>query len=150
MQITQSGEIQRTELPGMLATLCSYESLFGPNHPQTLNLAMQLGLALWRHGELDSARRMLEGCIRSLDWILGRDHDSRVQILNALRDILMLQGEASRAAAIQAELLDCLTRRLGAHHPDAEMVNNQLAAMLLITEEANRTLVDCPSHFVTN
>src|SRR5262249_35258599 len=95
MQIGKPAEIQRTELPEMFAPVCSNESLFGPNHPQTLNLAMQLGLALWRHGELDPARRVLEGCIRSVDWILGRDHDSRMQILNALRDILMLQGEAS-------------------------------------------------------
>ena len=139
MQTTIEKVIERTELPGMFATLCSYENLFGPYHPQTLYLAMQLGFALRRRGQLDSARRVLEGCLRSVCQALGRDHDWRAQILNALREILVLQGDNSRAAEIHAELLNCRTRRLGADHPDSKMVRDQLAAMLLATEEAHRT-----------
>jgi len=33
----------QNELPGMLATLCSYENFFGPYHPQTLKLRMRAG-----------------------------------------------------------------------------------------------------------
>jgi Tetratricopeptide repeat len=101
---------------------------------------MQLGLALGSQGELDSALRLLEGCLRSVDRTLGCDHEWRVRILNALRDIAMLQGDMSRAAAIQAELFNCLKRRSGAHHPDTEKVSDRLAAMLFETEESDRKL----------
>ena len=44
--------IDHTELPSMLATLCSYENLFGPYHPQTLRLMAEVANAYWQVGEL--------------------------------------------------------------------------------------------------
>ena len=45
--------LERSELPGMLATLCSYENFFGPRHPQTLLLMAETANACWQAGELD-------------------------------------------------------------------------------------------------
>ncbi len=51
-------------ISSMIATLDSYENCFGPYHPQTLTLTMELAAALWRSGDANSARRLLERVIR--------------------------------------------------------------------------------------
>jgi hypothetical protein len=37
--------VDPNEIPSMLATLCSYECLFGPYHPQTLRLLTEVAVA---------------------------------------------------------------------------------------------------------
>jgi hypothetical protein len=49
-------QIERTELPSMLATLCYCESRFGPYHPHTLQLMAHVADAYWQAGELEHAR----------------------------------------------------------------------------------------------
>jgi hypothetical protein len=53
-------------ISSMIATLDSYENCFGPYHPQTLALTMELAAALWRSGDANSARRLLERVIRDV------------------------------------------------------------------------------------
>jgi hypothetical protein len=51
-------------ISSMIATLDSYENCFGPYHPQTLALTMELAAALWHSGDANSARRLVERVIR--------------------------------------------------------------------------------------
>jgi hypothetical protein len=125
--------IDRTELPSMMATLCSYESWFGPYHPQTLRLMTEVGVACSMHGEVGPGRGLLERAIRDIGKYLGFDHELRFRALAALRDLFLRQGETENASAIQKEILQCQIQRLGATHPRALEAKAELTAMLLKT-----------------
>jgi eukaryotic-like serine/threonine-protein kinase len=115
----------------MLATLCSYESRFGPYHPQTLCMMTHLGAAYWQAGEPRRARPLLERAVRDLGRHLGESHDLRLSALTTLRDLFVAQGDYQRAASIQKELLECQTQRLGRDHPETQVTRAKLANILL-------------------
>jgi hypothetical protein len=115
----------------MLATLCSYESRFGPYHPQTLCLTAQVAIAHWQAGEPGPARPLLERAVRDMDHCLGREHDLRLRAIVALRDLLAAQRDHERAASVQRELLECQIRKLGCDHPETVRTRAGLATMLL-------------------
>ncbi len=71
----------------MLATLSSYECLFGPYHVQTLTLAAQAGEALWLSGESDQARVLLEHAARHLARYGDLAAGVRIRTLSVLRDL---------------------------------------------------------------
>jgi len=123
--------IDRTELPSMLATLCSYECLLGPYHPQTLRLMTQVAIAHWQAGENMPARLLLERAVRDLVRYLGPDHDLRLRALITLRDLLVEQRGYERAAAVQNEILDCQTRLIGPNHPETLATRANLATILM-------------------
>lgn len=123
------------ELPSMLSTLCSYENLFGPYHPQTLRLMTEVGVACWRHGELAYARRLLERAIRDIGRVLGREHDTRLRAMTTLRDLLLQEGDYQKAGAVQRELWECQRQRLGPDHPETVTARDDLAAILLVAVE---------------
>ncbi len=95
----------------MVATLCSYESWFGPYHPQTLCLMTQVAIAYWQAGE-PQARPLLERVVWDLGRHLGADHALRLRALAALGDLLVAERDFERSASVQRELLECQTRRL--------------------------------------
>jgi hypothetical protein len=123
--------VDRSELPSLAATLCSYENFFGPYHPHTLRLLVEVAGAYWDHGELARARTLLERAVRDLGRHLGRGHDVRLRALTRLRDVLIQQGEHSNAFAVQRELIECCTERFGAEHPDTLAARAELAAAFL-------------------
>jgi hypothetical protein len=133
MPSTEGDTIDRNELPSMIATLFSYESWFGPYHPQTLRLMTEIGVACCKHGEIGPGRGLLERTIRDVGKYLGFDHELRFRALTALRDLFVRQGETENASAIQKEILQCQIQRLGATHPGALEAKAELAAMLLKT-----------------
>jgi FimV-like protein len=71
-------------ISSMIATLCSYENCFGPYHPQTLALTMELAAALWQSGDANSARRLLERVLRDAP----EDSELRSRAKAVLGDIL--------------------------------------------------------------
>lgn len=133
MQTPGLCRIERNDLPSMLSTLCSYENLFGPYHPQTLHLMVGAGLAFWHYGECTYARPLLERAVRDLGRHLGREHEARLSAITALRDLLLSLGDYERAQAAQMELLECQRLRLGPDHPEAVAARDDLATILLAT-----------------
>jgi hypothetical protein len=123
------------ELPGMLATLCSYESCFGPYHPQTLRLMTAIAVAYWQHGEIAYARPLLERLVRDLGRYLGRDHELRLQAIAVLRDLSIQQREYEKAGALQRELVEGRIQRLGSDHPETLASRADLAIILMSTVE---------------
>jgi hypothetical protein len=115
----------------MLATLCSYESWFGPYHPQTLRLMAQVAIAYWHAGEPGLARPLLEQAVRDLGRHLGADHDLRLLAIATLRDLFVEQRDYEKAAAVQKELLESQTQRLGGDHPETLATRAHLAKLLL-------------------
>jgi hypothetical protein len=133
MQTTtiSAAPIARTELPSMLATLCHYESQFGPYHPHTLRFMAHVADAFWHAGELGHARPLSQRVIKDVGRCLSRDHEVRLQAITSLRDILLVQGDYESAAAVQRELLECQIQRLGSDHPETLATRAGLAIMLL-------------------
>jgi hypothetical protein len=133
MQTAEASTISadRAEIPGMLATLCSYECHLGPCHPQTLYLMAHLAIAYWQAGEFHYARPLLEKSARDLGRYVGRDQEPRLRALAALRDLLLLQGEVERAGATQRELVECQTQCLGGDDPETQASSANLATILM-------------------
>jgi len=114
----------------MLATLASYESLFGPYHPQTLSMTTVLALALCASGHPVDGRRLLERAIGDLTKHHGKHHPARIWALEAWSTLLCQQGDWQAALPVQRELLECRTHVLGDDHPDSLAVRNELSATL--------------------
>jgi hypothetical protein len=128
---TAATPAERSELAGMLATLCSYESFFGPFHPQTLMLTAALAAAYRQAGEANRARRLLEKVIADSARYLGPEHAARLAAIEALRDLFVGLGDVGRAAAAQRELLDCRVRRLGNGHAETLAARVRLCDILM-------------------
>jgi len=123
--------VEASDLPAIRATLCSYENWFGPYHPNTLRLMLEAGIAHSEHGELGTARRLLERSIRDLGRTLGWEHDVRLRAMGALQEVCARQGDWARAAVAQRELLECQTRRFGGDHPETVRARAELGSILL-------------------
>jgi hypothetical protein len=118
------------EIPSMLATLASYQGLFGPYHPQTLAMTIVLAVALCDSGHRADGRRLLERAIHDLTKHHGRHHPVRIRALEAWSTLLCQDRDWGAALPIQRELLDCRTQLLGHDHPDALAIRNDLSATL--------------------
>jgi hypothetical protein len=125
-----------SEIPGMLATLCSYENFFGPFHPRTLLLMTALAVAYRQAGDANRARRLLEKVIEDSARRLGPEHAVRVAATEALRDLFIGQGESAKAAAAQRELLECRIRLFGSEHPETSATRDRLCEILMGTAPA--------------
>jgi hypothetical protein len=118
-------------LASMFATLCSYESLFGPYHPQTFCLMIQVAEACSQAGEFDHARPLLERVVRDAGRYLGRDHNLRLRAIAALRDVSIAQRDYERAGMALTELLECQVELLGEDHPETLETRANLTLILL-------------------
>lgn len=91
-----------SEIASILATLCSYESVFGPRHSQTLHLRVELAAALGRAGQTHHARKVLESVVRETSPF--HPGELRLHALRALREVLVLAREFEKAGMIALEL----------------------------------------------
>lgn len=115
----------------MLATFSSYADLFGPYHPLTLRMLTELGIMLWRQHRKDDALIVLQRCLRDTTCALGRNHELRLRLLVALRDLLTELSDYEKAVAAQKEVVECHDELFGADHPETFAARAILARMLL-------------------
>jgi len=94
-----------TDLPGMIATLCSYEEHWGPCSLHTLRLAMLVAEELERIGERAASRMLLERVVRDSAHALGAGHELRMDALIRLREVCLAAGDSTRALAAQREII---------------------------------------------
>jgi hypothetical protein len=104
------------ELHSMVATLCSYESLFGPYHPQTLRLMVEVGAAYLDRGQFGLAEHLLERAIGDLGRFLGREDNARLRAIKFLVNLYVSRGELERAHFLEQELFEC-------HNPETTAPN---------------------------
>jgi hypothetical protein len=97
-----------TDLDAMVATLRSYDSVFGPRHIQTLALTAQIAQTLHSLGERRMALSLLERVVRDLDKSVARTHATRITALHGLRILLTEASQWTRAIAVQREIAECL------------------------------------------
>ncbi len=117
---------QAAELPAMIATLCSYDGLFGPRHIQTLSLAAHIAEVLRGVGQQRTAVSLLERVARDLVHSVGRAHAKRISALSTLRDLLIEQSEMERAIAVQAEIAECCRIVAGPDAPETITATTEL------------------------
>jgi hypothetical protein len=118
------------DILSMAATLTPYEHLFGPRHPQTLTVMGHLGLALWRAGDAQRGRMLLERAAHGLSQRLERTHPARVSALSAFGELLFAQGDFTGACLLHQEVLACRMETAGPGHPDTVAAERNLAATL--------------------
>jgi hypothetical protein len=118
------------EIPNMMATLASYEGLFGPHHAQTLALTAILAEALCASGDRVVGKRLLERAAGDLARHHGRYHPARIRALQTWAGLLCQDRDWKAAVPIQQELLDCRSYSLGPNHPDTLAARDHLSSTL--------------------
>src|SRR5579863_4879205 len=122
---------QAVDLPAMIATLGSYDRMFGPRHIQTLSLAAHIAEVLRGLGQPQTARSLLERVVRDLNQSAGRTHATRISALHALRDLLLEQSDTAKAIAVQTEIFECRALLAGPDAPETIAARTDLAALLM-------------------
>jgi hypothetical protein len=119
------------DLPAMLATLGSYDNVFGPRHSQTLTLAAHIAEVVLGLGQTQAARTLLERVVRDLN----RTHATRISALRTLRDLCIEQADTAKAAAVQNEISECWMLLAGSDAPETVAARADLEALLMISAE---------------
>jgi hypothetical protein len=122
------------DLPSMIATLNSYEAIFGPYHLQTLMLTVQVARTLWVEGEIQDAQKLLEYSTKHLARCGEHAHAVRVSTLTALRDLLLERPDFEKAIAVQREIVVCRTQLTGPEDPEVIGEKARLTSLLISTE----------------
>jgi hypothetical protein len=111
----------------MIATLCSYDRLFGPRHVQTLSLTAQIAQALWAAGDTQSARCLLDRVVRDL----ARTHATRISALNSLKELALQEADMRKAIAVQTEISECHNLLSGPDAAETSAARSALAELLM-------------------
>ena len=119
--------VQAVELPAMMATLCSYDRLFGPRHIQTLSLTAHIAEVLWAAGDARSARCLLDRVVMNL----SRTHVMRISALNTLRDLALQEDDVRKAIVLQTEIAECRRLADGPEAPETIAAKSHLGALLM-------------------
>jgi hypothetical protein len=123
-----ASELPPSDLQSMIATLNSYESMFGPYHLQTLALAVQIARVLWSVGEVQTAQRLSERSVKYLARGGDQVNSLRMSALTTLRDSLLEQGDTEKAIAVQKQIVEWAA---GRDAPEAACERAELARMLM-------------------
>lgn len=119
---------ERSEIPSLMATLSSYEGLFGPYHPQTLILTTVLAEALCDSGDRNLGKRLLARAVTDSARYHGRYHPARLRAIERWSTILRQDGDWEAALPVQRELLECRDHLLGPDHPEAVAARRDLSS----------------------
>lgn len=125
-----ASEVPASDLQSMIATLNSYESMFGPYHLQTLALAVQVARVLWSVGEVQTAQQLSERSAKYLARGGDQANSLRMSALTILRDSSLKQDDFEKAVAVQKEIVEYLTRQ---DDPEAVTQRAELGRMLMST-----------------
>lgn len=123
-----ASDLPASDLQSMIATLNSYESMFGPYHLQTVALAVQIARVLWSVGEVQTAQQLSERSVKYLARGGDQANSLRMSALRILRDSLLKQGDSERAVAVQKEIVEWA---VGQAAPEAVNEKAELARMLM-------------------
>jgi hypothetical protein len=127
--------IDSAEIPGLVATLDSHTTQFGPDDPQTLTVACRLAVAFWSAGYIDRAIGLLDQAVDLLTASLGREHPMRVDALSTLGEMVFQEGHAEQAGVIHREVLECRLQHAGANDPDTLAAKGDLATVLFALDQ---------------
>jgi hypothetical protein len=124
------------DLPQMIATLASYDRIFGPISMQTLSVAALVGQTLAQSGENEIARRLLERVARDVIRAGVPAHPVRLTALASLRDLHLESGDLESAIAVQTELAGGWLAAAGSEAPQTVDAKARLASLLMSSASA--------------
>ena len=111
----------------MMATLCSYDRLFGPRHIQTLSLTAHIAEVLWAAGDAQSAQCLLDRVVSNL----SRTHATRISALHTLRDLALQEEDVRKAIVLQIEIAECRRLADGPEAPETIAARSHLGELLM-------------------
>jgi hypothetical protein len=118
----------------MIATLNSYDSMFGPYHPQTLALTVQIARALRSTGDMPAARALLEHAVKHLASDGDQVNSLRTAALTELRHVLVDLNDTEKAIAVQKEIVRSKALTAGTDDSNVAEARADLVRMLLSSQ----------------
>ncbi|MEP6778305.1 MAG: TIR domain-containing protein [Gemmatimonadaceae bacterium] len=90
---------------------------FGPSHSMTLSANAALAGSLFRVGNLDEARTILEEVLAKYEERLAADDERTLSTQNQLAAVYARQNDLDGAKKLLENVVSQRTRTLGSHHP---------------------------------
>ncbi len=126
LHLSESDQNHSAEVQELLARLDFHSDLFGPCHPDTIDVVQKLSIALSQCGDFERAVGLLD---RALEAV-GDENPLRLALLSTLGELLFERGHLEQAGEILREVMDCCIRRSGANHASSLAAKGSLAAAL--------------------
>jgi eukaryotic-like serine/threonine-protein kinase len=104
-------------------------SLNGPEHPETLQTAVETAMVLWHRGLYPDAERLLRQVLEVRKRVLGPEHPETLEVMNDL-GIVLKDEESPEAEPLLREVLALRTKISGPEHTQTLNAMHNLAATL--------------------
>lgn len=122
------GRLERAE-PHLRRALALRRERLGPDHPEALETANELGELLLARGAAADAEAVLRDTLRRRARVLGPDHAETIASLTNVGVLLLDRGALDEAEATFTDALARARRALGTDHPYALAVLHDLGAL---------------------
>jgi tetratricopeptide (TPR) repeat protein len=106
------------------------EKTLGPEHTDTLESTMNLGVLLQKRGNLEEAEPLLRRALAGQDRTLGADHTATLVSVYNLGTLLQASGQLNEAEALYRRALEGRERTLGPDHADTVSTVYNLGMLL--------------------
>jgi tetratricopeptide (TPR) repeat protein len=106
------------------------ETIFGPEHPDTLISINSLGRLFKAKGNYDEAEALFRHALQGREKLLGSEHPSTLDSMNDLANLLQSKGDYDKSEVLHRRALESRERVLGHEHPDTLRSMNNLAVTL--------------------
>jgi serine/threonine protein kinase/tetratricopeptide (TPR) repeat protein len=103
----------------------------GPNHPDTLASASELGGTLSSEGRDQDAEKLLREILAVQQRVLGPEHPDTLTTMSRLGNTLIGQKRYAEGEQLDSQLLEKRRRVLGAEHPDTVASMDNMAFIFL-------------------
>jgi CHAT domain-containing protein len=102
----------------------------GTDHPKYPSSLSSLGSLMWRMGNFERARPILEEAVVLYEQALGPQHPFVGQALNNLAELLRASGDLEEARRSYERSLKVLEQAYGPEHPEVALTLDNLADLL--------------------
>ena len=99
-------------------TLKALQRTVGPEHPDTLRSATNLGGLLYGEHNYSEAEALCRRVLHSLEKVLGSEHQETLYSINALGLVLIDKGDYAEAEVLCRRAMEGREKVLGPDHPD--------------------------------
>lgn len=102
----------------------------GRDHPQTMELVIDLGAVLQQGGQYEKAERINREVLTDLDRVLGRDHAYTLIARSNLAQVLFDRGRYEEAEQMYRAVVTAQTRTIGPDHEQTITTRHNLSFVL--------------------
>lgn len=115
--------------------LATCRSMLGDDHPDTMTVAGNLGVAQFSAGNRRKGMKLIAGCVEDRARVVGDDHPMTLVARDALAAARRVSGDADGAVSLAQQVVRQRTRVLGAVHADTFRSRMSLALALAAAGE---------------